>query len=69
MEVYNLFADFDYPRIGRIDSDSGNRLPAMNSQSYVLIARLLSFAVSAIRLARVIQIVWFYLIRRQLTGI
>ena len=52
---------------GRIDSDSGNWLPVMNSQFRVLITILSSFAVAAIDWASVFQIVW--LVFKQTTEI
>ena len=56
--VIRFICRFNDPRTGRTDFDSGNRLPVMNSQSRVLIAKLPSIAVAAINLARVIQIAW-----------
>ena len=49
--------------------EQGALIPVINSQSRVLIARLLSFAVAAIDLARVIQIVWLLFNQTTVNGV
>ena len=67
--VYNLFADLLIQERGAlIPTDSGNRLPVMNSQSCILIAKLPRFAVAAIYLARVIQIIWLLFNQTTVSG-